>query len=114
MTASLRVLDNFTGGTSYNIIIKDGEFLFLLLRVSHYYAIIRQVQLDDYYFTYKQNAWSKPGRFAPIIGCAPRTCLVIRVIFSMQTLTPGLLLSYSTFEVQRSELTLMSPLANQF
>ena len=57
--------------------MKDGDFLFLLLRVSRYYAIIRQVHLDGCYFAYKQSAWLKPGRLAP----APRALGYVLVCF---------------------------------
>ena len=63
-------------GICNNNIIKDNDFLFLLLRVSCYYVIIRQVQYDDYYFACKQSTWLKPGTLALIIRCAPRVHLV--------------------------------------
>ena len=39
---------------------------------SYYCAIIRQVELDGYYFAYKQSAWLKPGTLALIISCVLR------------------------------------------
>ena len=34
-------------------------------------CVIRQVQLDGYYFAYKQSAWLNPGTLALIISCVP-------------------------------------------
>ena len=39
----------------FNNNIKDSDFLFLLLRVSRSYAVIRQIQYHGYYFTYKRS-----------------------------------------------------------
>ena len=47
--------------------MKDSDFSFLLLRVSRYHPIIRQIQYDGYYFAYKQSIRLKPGTLALII-----------------------------------------------
>ena len=88
------MFDAYTRGASYNT-LKDGDFLFLLLWVSRYYAIIRRVQLDGYYFAYKQNACLKPGMLALIISCVPRarTRFQPGVLFISEVVTIELYLS---------------------